>query len=110
MAHGAKEILGQREIAVVADMGYYSHEELKKCEEAGIAAYVSKPINSKNTAQGLFGKQRFVYEPELDCYLCPKPTAINFPLSKQRSEEQEVSLLLDPGVSELSDQGPVYDQ
>lgn len=57
MAQGAKEILGQDEIEVVADMGYYSHEELKKCEEAGIQAYVSKPIVSKNTAQGLFGKE-----------------------------------------------------
>jgi len=40
MAHGAKEILGQREIAVVADMGYYSHEELKKCEEAAASPVV----------------------------------------------------------------------
>ena len=47
---------------MVADMGYYNQEELKQCEEAGITAYVSKPIVSKNTARGLFGKEKFVYE------------------------------------------------
>lgn len=89
MAHGAKEILGQREIDVVADMGYYSHEELKKCEEAGIAAYVSKPINSKNTAQGLFGKERFVYEPELDCYLCPNQQRLTFRFQSSESKNKK---------------------
>jgi transposase len=78
MADRAKEILGQSEIDVVADMGYYSHEELQKCEAAGIAAYVSKPLNSKNTAHGLFGKEKFVYEPESDCYVCPNQERLTF--------------------------------
>lgn len=56
MAQSTKEMLGQTELHVVADMGYYHQEELKQCEEAGITAYVSKPIVSKNTARGLFGK------------------------------------------------------
>jgi CheY-like chemotaxis protein len=89
MAHGAKEILGQREIDVVADMGYYSHEELKKCEEAGIGAYVSKPINSKNTAQGLFGKERFVYEPESDCYVCPNQQRLTFRFQSSESKNKK---------------------
>ncbi len=78
MAQGAKEILAQHEIDVVADMGYYSHEELKKCEAAGIQAYVSKPMVSKNTARGLFGKEKFVYEPESDCYVCPNRERLTF--------------------------------
>jgi hypothetical protein len=67
LAQGAKEILDRGEIDVVADMGYYSHEAFKKCAAAGITAYVAKPLNSKNTAHGLFGKEKFVYEPESDC-------------------------------------------
>jgi transposase len=89
MAHGAKEILGQSEIDVVADMGYYSHEELKKCEAAGIAAYVSKPINSKNTAQGLFGKEKFVYEPESDCYVCPNQQRLTFRFQSRESKNKK---------------------
>jgi transposase len=89
MAHGAKEILGQSEIDVVADMGYYSHEELKKCEAAGIAADVSKPINSKNTAQGLFGKEKFVYEPESDCYVCPNQQRLTFRFQSRESKNKK---------------------
>ena len=78
MAQSTKQILGQTELQVVADMGYYNHEELKRCEEAGITAYVSKPNVSKNTARGLFGKDKFVYEPQGDCYRCPAGERLDF--------------------------------
>ena len=78
MAQRTKQRLGQTELQVVADMGYYNHEELKQCEEAGITAYVSKPIVSKNTARGLFGKEKFVYEPDRDCYRCPAGERLDF--------------------------------
>ena len=78
MAQSAKQMLGQAQIEVVADMGYYNHEELKSCEEAGITAYVSKPIVSKNTARGLFGKEKFVYQPHGDCYRCPAGERLDF--------------------------------
>jgi transposase len=78
MAQSTKRILDQTELQVVADMGYYNHEELKGCEEAGITAYVSKPIVSKNTARGLFGKEKFVYEPDSDCYRCPAKERLDF--------------------------------
>jgi len=78
MAQSTKRILDQTELQVVADMGYYNHEELKGCEEAGITAYVSKPIVSKNTARGLFGKEKFVYEPDGDCYRCPAKERLDF--------------------------------
>lgn len=89
MAQGAKEILGQDEIEVVADMGYYSHEELKQCEEAGIGAYVSKPIISKNTAQGLYGKEKFVYEPKSDCYICPNRERLTFRFQSRESKKKQ---------------------
>jgi len=78
MAKSAKQILGQQQLQVVADMGYYNQEELKGCEEAGIRAYVSKPLVSKNTARGLFGKEKFVYEADGDCYRCPAGERLDF--------------------------------
>jgi len=78
IAQSTKQILGQRDLQVVADMGYYNHEELKQCEEAGITSYVSKPIVSKNTARGLFGKEKFVYEADGDCYRCPAGERLDF--------------------------------
>lgn len=78
MAQSAKQMLDQTDLHVVADMGYYNHEELKQCEETGITPYVSKPIVSKNTARGLFGKEKFVYEADGDCYRCPAGERLTF--------------------------------
>lgn len=68
----AKEALGVvDEVKVVADMGYYNGAEIKACEKEGIEPYISKPLTSANTKLGLFGKEKFIYDPEKDCYWCP---------------------------------------
>ena len=71
MALRAKETLGVEQLEVVADMGYYDGAEVKQCAEAGITAYVPKPLTSVNRKRGLFTKQDFVYDEVKDCYRCP---------------------------------------
>ena len=89
MAQRSQEMLGQTDLHVVADMGYYNHEELKQCEEAGVTPYVSRPIVSKNTARGLFGKEKFVYEADGDCYRCPAGERLTFRFeSKERKQKK----------------------
>ena len=88
MAQKTKQMLGQDELQVVADMGYYNHEELKRCEEAGITTYVSKPLVSKNTARGLFGKEKFVYEADRDCYRCPAKERLDFRFETQEGDKK----------------------
>jgi transposase len=88
MAQKTKQMLGQDELQVVADMGYYNHEELKRCEEAGITTYVSKPLVSKNTARGLFGKEKFVYEADGDCYRCPAKERLDFRFETQEGDKK----------------------
>jgi len=88
MADRTRQSLGQKELQVVADMGYYNHEELKQCEEAGITTYVSKPLVSKNTARGLFGKEKFVYQADKDCYRCPANERLDFRFETQEGEKK----------------------
>src|SRR6266850_704479 len=88
MAQKTKQMLGQDELQVVADMGYYNHEELKRCEEAGITTSVSKPLVSKNTARGLFGKEKFVYEADGDCYRCPAKERLDFRFETQEGDKK----------------------
>jgi len=88
MAHKTQQVLGRNELQVVADMGYYNHEELKQCEEAGITTYVSKPLVSKNRARGLFGKEKFVYEAEGDCYRCPAQERLDFRFETQEGDQK----------------------
>lgn len=67
----SKAVLGEDEITVVADRGYYSGEEIKACAEAGIETYVARPQTSSNQARGYFGKRDFKYHAEDDEYECP---------------------------------------
>jgi len=71
MAKQAKDAIGEDELEVVADRGYYRSEEILACEEANITAYVAKPNTSPNRAKGLFGREDFHYIREDDEYECP---------------------------------------
>ena len=46
MAKKAQETLGAESLTVVADMGYYNGNEIKKCEDDGITVFTAKPETS----------------------------------------------------------------
>jgi transposase len=71
MATRAQEVLEQSKITALADRGYYSGEELHKCEQAGIAAVVPKSSTSNAKAQGRFDRGDFLYDAQRDEYRCP---------------------------------------
>jgi len=71
MAKSAKEAIGADALTVVADRGYFEGEQIRACDEAGIATFVPKRLTSGSKAKGRFGKQDFVYLPEEDVYRCP---------------------------------------
>lgn len=71
MAIKAQEALEARNLKVVADKGYYNGKEVLACDSIGVTAYVAKPLTSANTALGLYGKEKFKYDPQDNCYLCP---------------------------------------
>ena len=76
MATQAKAVLGVDKLEAVADRGYYSGEEIKACEDAGIAVTLPKPATSGMEANGKFGKHDFVYLPQEDVYRCPAGEAL----------------------------------
>jgi transposase len=71
MSEQAREATGIEQLEVVADRGYFSGEEVLACDQAGITAYVPKPLTSGAKADGRFGKQDFAYLPDRDEYRCP---------------------------------------
>lgn len=57
---------------IVADTGYYSSKELKRCVEDNINAVV--PEQNKTQVQkdkGYFTRDKFIYDEEQNCYICP---------------------------------------
>jgi transposase len=71
MATRSRDALGGGAITVLADRGYYDGEQIRACEEAGIATLVPKPITSNSRAEGRFDKRDFVYDTQRDEYRCP---------------------------------------
>ncbi|MGB5472779.1 MAG: IS1182 family transposase [Gammaproteobacteria bacterium] len=71
MAEQAREAIGADELEVVADRGYFSNEEIRACDEAGLTTYLPKPQTSNKQTKGYFDKRDFVYKPEDDEYECP---------------------------------------
>jgi len=71
MAERAREATGIEDLDVVADRGYFRSAEILECEQAGITAYVPKPMTSISKADGRFGKQDFIYLAKADEYRCP---------------------------------------
>jgi transposase len=71
MAKQAQQATGERSLTVLADRGYFSSEELRECEQAGVMTLVPKPVTSSGWAHGRFDRRDFVYLPESDEYRCP---------------------------------------
>jgi hypothetical protein len=71
MAQAAREAMGKTKLKAFADRGYFNGTELKACEDAGITAFVPKPMTSNARAEGRFDKTDFIYIAKADEYQCP---------------------------------------
>ncbi len=87
-AKAAKAALGVDKLDAVADRGYFSGEELKACDEAGITVTLPKPMTSGAKADGRFGKQDFVYKPKEDVYRCPAGEMLKYYYTKEEKGQK----------------------
>ncbi|MEO5721715.1 MAG: transposase [Chthoniobacterales bacterium] len=85
MALQAQETLQAEQLSVVADKGYYNGKEILLCDAIGVTAYVAKPLTSANTARGLYGKERFRYDPEKNSYTCPAGQELTYRFTSNES-------------------------
>jgi transposase len=88
MAKDAKEILGVKEMNVVADKGYYSNVEVQRCVENGITPFMEKADTSANTKLGLYGKSKFKFDAARDIYLCPGEKELTYRFSTYEKERE----------------------
>ena len=71
MALAASEAMGRKRLHAYADRGYFNSPEVKTCHDAGIKAYVPKPMTSGAKFNGRFDKGDFIYIARDDEYQCP---------------------------------------
>lgn len=71
MSELASQAMLQPRLTVLADRGYFSGEEIRRCEQAGFTPMVPKPLTSNSKAEGRFDKRDFVYNARRDEFRCP---------------------------------------
>lgn len=81
MAKQAQKALGQRNITVIADRGYYSRQDIKDAQDEGVAALVPKSNTSGSEKNGFFNRSLFKYQHESDLYICPAGNALPYKFS-----------------------------
>lgn len=60
---------------IAADTKYGLQECLKYLQDKGIKTAILLEV--KNNRPGLFGKEKFVYDSQIDCYICPNKKILN---------------------------------
>jgi transposase len=80
-----KEALGVQTITCLADTGYYDGQDIAACEEQGVTCLVAKPQpgGAKKTEE--FSRERFVYDREKDCYVCPRENRLGYMREQKHS-------------------------
>ncbi|POA31769.1 MULTISPECIES: IS1182 family transposase [unclassified Pseudomonas] len=76
MARQAREAIASDTLSVVADRGYFKSEQILAYHDAGITAYVPKPMTSGAKADGRFNNDAFVYDAAKNEYICPAGEAL----------------------------------
>ena len=76
MAKQAREAMASDALSVVADRGYFKSEQILACHDAGITAYVPKPMTSGAKADGRFNNDAFIYDAAKNEYICPAGEAL----------------------------------
>ena len=71
MSRLARNAIGEENLTVLADRGYYAGDEIVECDKAGINTLTPKPITSNSRAEGRFDKCDFIYIADQNEYRCP---------------------------------------
>jgi len=78
MAMQTKEVITNPDLVILADKGYYSAVEIKKCVDDGIKTLVPAVRTGQELInKGKFTKDKFIYDKEQDAYICPNNKLIS---------------------------------
>jgi transposase len=86
IASQAKEELDVEELTAIADRGYYSGAEFKKCIDDGIQVIAPRADKGGSQAKG-YRKGYFEYDRESEAYICPQGQKLSQP--KQRKANRK---------------------
>lgn len=71
MGKQTQAALEQDEITILADKGYFSGQDIKDTQDAGMIPLVPKGDTSGSAKKGIFNRSQFTYDAARDVYICP---------------------------------------
>lgn len=78
MALQTTEVIDNPDLVILADKGYYSAAEIKKCVDDGIKTLVPAIRTGQELVnKGKFTKDKFIYDKDQDAYICPNNKLIS---------------------------------
>lgn len=87
MASKAKEVLGVDEITALADKGYSNnHKDLIDCDNDKITVYAALQKQPSIDEEGKYSANKFKYDEENDCYICPQGQTLYFHRTRKEKE------------------------
>jgi IS5 family transposase len=89
MAGRAMEVMGVKEVTVLADAGYYSSEDIAACEGGGVTCLVPKPAAGGPKKEEGFNRKDFHYDRERDVYICPCQKELKHKYNKKHVSGRE---------------------
>ncbi len=84
----ANETLGKKCKTACADSGYANTDELKKINDEDIQVVVPSQRQASKKEPKEFSKERFTYNAEKDCYLCPKDHRLIFRYINEKEKQK----------------------
>ena len=90
MAQLTKENLNIDTLEIVADTGYDSAKEIKKCTDENIIPIVAR-AKKQQPNKNKYSRDKFIYNKEDDCYLCPNnQQLIKSKIVREKLEKKEI--------------------
>ena len=74
----ANDTLGKKCSVACADAGYDNTDELKSIDDQGIKVIVPQQKHTSNKKDASFDKDKFQYDTEKDCYICPEGHVLSY--------------------------------
>jgi len=71
MGKQTQAALEQDGVTILADKGYYSGQDIKDTQDAGMIPLVPKGDTSGSAKKGIFNRSQFTYDAARDTYICP---------------------------------------
>ena len=79
----AQVALDKKALTVLADKGYYSGQDIKDTQDAGMIPLVPKSDTSGSEKKGIFNRSRFKYDADRDVYICPANQVLPYRFTSQ---------------------------